>query len=1276
MENFSINLNFNRMKRTYFSALLMGTLTLASVSVFTSCKDYDDDINAVESTADANNALIKKLQEQATTLTTAASNAQSTADAAKTAAAEAAAAAKKAQDAADAAKAAGDTNAAAVAKAQAAAETATANAEAAKAAAAEAQKAAIEDAAKQVDALKTEMEAALKAGLDSKLDAATFDNKVAEINDKFVELEGVIAGINSTLNTLGDNVKKNTADIKTNADAIATLTAANQDAKVQIAALEAYKKTLEENTIPGLQAAIDANGVAIGDVKKSLDDLKGDIATAQDALTGQIAEITGNLATLKATVEGIDKAYKEADADLQKQITDLLKEVKDNKTAAATALEGAVSTINAKLDATNKLVEDNKTELKKYTDDQLAAVKKDLQEQIDNLAKLNVGGIEKGLATWIDEINKKCDTYYTKAEFTTFKQAYDQKIAEIEKDIKKINDTSLAGLTTNINTLHVLLSQRLASLVFAPTTYIDGIEAIKFASLQYMDWGNNPADWERDAAKPTGALTVIRDINTTVKYLMNPTGVSLNDIESFEFVANNATNETRAAVQSPIAVVGKSIDKNGYLVLNVQKTGTTSFGAGSDAFQIVALKAKLAKSVLAESEVKENKEVYVFSDWARLYETSNIPFIHNKKAHDAQGKVDDTQPESHFWNYSTMYDGGTKADELRDYNNDKYLAATVPYNQSIDLLSLVEVCDKVGTVYSNLDSYNLKFEFHLLDYKLKNELQTVDATNQIKFGKLLEDGHTLVSTARDNTSTNNRDAIGRQPVVQAVLKDMSDPDKPKVVDVRYFKIKWAAVQTSKDYGELATLDKDMDNHDSYICGEQSEYLVNEEKVNAVYTEFDYSRDMFHAQFYPVAQMFGTIDDAKTGNNPLAGVSFTDMSDWWSAGQTHNFKLSIDWSKFKATQAEYEAGKLERTFYGYFKNTVDQYDRITFSVKVTAKINKMGFAQGINYSVEQWTPTNVAIGTPNKDKYRTINPSLRSDNNYGTSAGKTDAQLVGDLKAGYIHNGQVPQTVDALLKEVGNTQNKQLVFDKSRLAEVATATGTTAASWSLSNDEKSLKYNNVTAATIDASGIIRLHEAGTPGVNGAPTAGALKLVGHKVPVVLKSSYCSLVENNIDQYLVNFIKPLSISANAITDKLTDIRDGGSSSISIAGKIVVKEIFGNERTILGPANQLDREAAALRNWYIVETPFWDEANIKTNLTANGGISANCDTKLSSLKNADGTVKYRVAIDQVNNKVAFHNMSGNAISQDFKISIPVVVKTKWETKTLYVEITVQKGF
>ena len=50
------------MKRTYFSALLMGALTIASVSTFTSCKDYDDDISNLQQQIDSNAKAIETIQ--------------------------------------------------------------------------------------------------------------------------------------------------------------------------------------------------------------------------------------------------------------------------------------------------------------------------------------------------------------------------------------------------------------------------------------------------------------------------------------------------------------------------------------------------------------------------------------------------------------------------------------------------------------------------------------------------------------------------------------------------------------------------------------------------------------------------------------------------------------------------------------------------------------------------------------------------------------------------------------------------------------------------------------------------------------------------------------------------------------------------------------------------------------------------------------------------------------------------------------------------------------
>ena len=1209
----------------------------------TSCKDYDDDINNVETIADANNALIKKLQEQTSALQTALTTAQSTADAAKTAAAEAATAAKNAQTTGD--------------DALAKAKTAEAAAEAAKAAAAEAKEAAIADATKQVEELKKRVE----TGLSQKVDVAVF-------NDAVTNLEGTIAGIDETLNKLDNDVKKNQNDIKTAQEAIATLTAAQKDATNQIAALEAYKKTLENETIPGLNDLIKANGLEINGVKKSVEDLKNDIEKAQKQLSDDIAKVSGDLTALQSTVDGIDKAYKEADADLQKQIKDLLKTVNTNKDEAASAIKLAVKDIN-------NLMASNKTELEKYAKDEAEAaakaVKDDLQKQIDALSKITINGTEQGLAKWMTDINDKFDNYYTTGQI-------DKKITDLTKDYKKaVADAAkkasdaLSDAVKEINrdlggkiqTLHILVAKRLTSIVFAPTTYINGIEAIKFATLQYYDWGTKAADWEADQAKMeatnTRVWTYINDKETIVNYLLNPTGVTLDDIASLEFVSQEATN-TRAA-GAPIQVADKKV-VDGKLILNVQKVGNAPLGNSLSKFPIVALKAKLADKVLAENE----QNVFVYSDWARLYESTERPFIHNVKAKNEDGTPSERLGDSHFWNYSTVYNGGTKADELSWLNNYNYIAAEVDYNKSVDLNKLVEVCDKQGSIY-DLDKFGLKFEFHLMDYKLKNEQQTVDATNQIHFGKLLEDGHTLVATSRDG-KVGNRDAIGRQPMIQAVLKDVNDPKNVKVVDVRYFKVKWTDVLVTNNYGALTE-----DFSDKYSCGESYDFIVKEEAVNKLYASEDMSRDEFHTVYTPSAVLYPTAEDAAANKNAysISKTSFADVHDWNDPGQTHNMKWSLNIADFKATQAEYEAGKAVRTVYGVFYKKSNPNSKIIFSLTVVLEINKMAYADGLNYSQEQWAPAGLTManGLSNASKARTINPALRSDATYGT-AHFTDAQIIGDLKAGYINNGQVPANVAALVK---NSENVNLIFDKARLSEVASATNTNTADWTVVNNGYELKYKNVAAAEISANGVISLKEV-NPGHEGKPTAGALLLVGKKVPVILNTDYCGLNET-IDKYLVNFMQPLTMNDIKITDNLVDIIDGGSVSVSIKDKIIIKEAFGLKRTILGPANQLHAEAAALRTWYIVKAPFWDQANIKTNLQKNGTIGSSVNQKLSELKNADGSAKYRVVVDGTAQTVTFHNMSGNAISQPFQISIPVSVKTKWGTFTQNVIINVKPG-
>lgn len=89
------------MNKKYLSVILFGALMTASTGVFTSCKDYDDDIKNLQEQMDKK-ASLEQLKAQVATLTASLTEAKSEATAAKTAAEAAKTDAKKALEAATA----------------------------------------------------------------------------------------------------------------------------------------------------------------------------------------------------------------------------------------------------------------------------------------------------------------------------------------------------------------------------------------------------------------------------------------------------------------------------------------------------------------------------------------------------------------------------------------------------------------------------------------------------------------------------------------------------------------------------------------------------------------------------------------------------------------------------------------------------------------------------------------------------------------------------------------------------------------------------------------------------------------------------------------------------------------------------------------------------------------------------------------------------------------------------------------------------------------------
>ena len=280
------------MKRKYLSALLMGTLTVASMSTFTSCKDYDDDISNLQgqidklATADQLSQKVAELQALISSNKSDISSLQSelakktTLDEVKAVLADYAtkqyvdAADKTLQDAIDALKT-GDIAKLKedVVKAQAAADKAADDAKAANAEIVETLK---------TLATKTELKDAAKAAQDA-IDAVKSENaqKLKEAQDAITEtLKGY-----ATKSDVEDGDKKTleslASTIKNASDALAQ---ANANKQAIADALDILGKGYsKENTVA---AAIETIKAQIGTPNKELGTLNSRLAAIESVLNG------------------------------------------------------------------------------------------------------------------------------------------------------------------------------------------------------------------------------------------------------------------------------------------------------------------------------------------------------------------------------------------------------------------------------------------------------------------------------------------------------------------------------------------------------------------------------------------------------------------------------------------------------------------------------------------------------------------------------------------------------------------------------------------------------------------------------------------------------------------------------------------------------------------------------------------------------------------------------------------------------------------------------
>ena len=593
------------MNKKYLSVVLFGALLAASAGTFTSCKDYDDDIKGLQEQIDKSGSTITDLQTQLTTLKAAADAAQATADAAKTAAAEA-------KTAADAAKAAGD-------QAKADAATALAAAKAAEAAAAQAKADAIEEATKQVEALRNSMQAAI----DKKLDVTAFEEASKLLGAR---IDGIEAGLSNLKNGA---VKENTEAIKSAQDAIEALQSADEDFATTLKELDEYVKIT-------LEAKIDVNA---DDIKAAQDDIKA----AQEDLDALWKKISGGEGSLE---------------DL----------ISKNATAIS--------------------------DLKDAIEDELDVIKGDIKD--------------------------------------------------IQADIKKING-QITAINQNLAGLHTLVVSRLTSISLAPDLFVDGIEAVRFTSLQYSPMGES-----ENASIPATSYKFSTAALATASYHFNPASFKLANAD-YGYIDRTAevVETTRAIAASKLVEIVGEPEANpvtGTVDFKLLRLNSHTTQPGLDRTNMIALQATLKGNAVDEGE----KNAVITAPYVAVYDA--ILSYEDVRIADKETLTTGAD-EAH---YATTFDACTKEDP-------RY---KIPYDKEFNLKDLVATC------FGN----NGHDEFPIADYKLSYRFAVASTAYNIEEGNTETDQQKWIKCndaieGKYQAEGFNPEAFGRTPILKVELVD-------------------------------------------------------------------------------------------------------------------------------------------------------------------------------------------------------------------------------------------------------------------------------------------------------------------------------------------------------------------------------------------------------------------------------------------------------------------------------------------------------------------------
>ena len=426
---------------------------------------------------------------------------------------------------------------------------------------------------------------------------------------------------------------------------------------------------------------------------------------------------------------------------------------------------------------------------------------------------------------------------------------------------------TLVGVKDAVDGKIVLnLNSVLRAMVFNPSHYVDGVEAIDLATYTYQPLGVKKVDADGEFATDAPFPALLADGVTVesplyfapdmkASYFLNPSNADVTEeAKDYKFLMSSAkyTDFTRAAATS-IFTVKKVENKDG-------KLNVTAKYDGEAIKQLEQTRTEDREMTLVALQYTKD-DATVTSDFATLT-TSDYSNVHILSAKSA---FTDWQA----WLFTDANTAITSDKSTRDYVTP---VAEVKYDndKGIDLRSLIRTSwtvkynpvtvETTNATEEKVKEAGFKYSFELVGYHAGANL-----TSQSAHAAIAADGYTLRPQAVDDNgkqqaygAAQTRAIIGREPLVRVILNDTVHN---KIAAVAYMKIKIAEnvttadpTQITKDFADNTAFTLNCDDANPALNKKVTWYEI-ENKILA-----DNEVNMSKVEFEDTYQLDGPAND--------------------------------------------------------------------------------------------------------------------------------------------------------------------------------------------------------------------------------------------------------------------------------------------------------------------------------------------------------------------------------------------------------------------------------